>query len=130
MKIIFYLLTFSVLLFSKSEILKYQTSLPHPSIKIDKKQELFYVQVGAFKNKKYALVVQKILEGISYSTQIRRRPIGIIYYYKLLIGPYQSREEAKRVKTMLPKEYKDAFILWGISSDSGLKLAPNIRYKH
>jgi cell division protein FtsN len=72
MKIIFYILTFSIVLFSKSEIPKYQTFLPHPSINLNENQELFYVQVGAFKNKKYALVVQKNLEKISYSTQITK----------------------------------------------------------
>jgi len=112
MKIIFYLLTFSVVLFSKSEIPKYLNSLPHPNINLNKKQELFYVQVGAFKNKKYALVVQKNLEKISYSTQIIKRQVDTTYYYKLLIGSYQSREEAEQVKNLLPKEYKDAFILW------------------
>jgi cell division protein FtsN len=114
MKIIIYILAFSVVLFSKSTTPKYQTSLPHTSINLNKIQELFYVQVGAFKNKKYALVVQKNLEKISYPTQITKRQVGTTYYYKLLIGSYQSREEAEEVKKMLPKEYKGAFILWDI----------------
>lgn len=114
MKIIFYLLTFSVLLFSRSEIPKYLNSLPHPNVNLTKRQELFYVQVGAFKNKRYALVVQRKLERMSYSTKITKRQIGISYYYKLLIGSYQSREEAEQVKKMLPKEYKGAFILWDV----------------
>ncbi|SFV67865.1 hypothetical protein MNB_SV-13-1080 [hydrothermal vent metagenome] len=112
MKIIIYLLLFSIMLFSKSEIPKYLNSLPHTNINLNKKQELFYIQVGAFKNKKYALVVQKNLEKLSYSTQITKRQVGISYYYKLLIGSYQSREEAELVKKTLPKKYEGAFILW------------------
>jgi len=113
MKIIFYILTFSVILFSKSEIPKY---LPNPNINLNKKQELFYIQVGAFKNKEYALVVQKNLKKISYSTKIIKRQIDATYYYKLLIGSYQSREEAEEVKRMLPKKYRGAFILWDIDN--------------
>ncbi len=117
MKIIIYLLAFTVLLFSKSEIPKYQSSLAYPSIPIentDKTKEHFYVQVGAFKNKKYALLIQKNLEKISYPTQITKRQVDTTYYYKLLIGSYQSREKAEQVKKRLPKEYKGAFILWDI----------------
>jgi hypothetical protein len=40
--------------------------------------------------------------------------VGTTYYYKLLIGSYQRREEAELVKKMLPKEYKGAFILWDV----------------
>ena len=116
MKIIIYILAFTVLLFSNSEIPKYLTSLPHPSVNLNKIQELFYVQVGAFKNKKYALVVQEKLKRISYPTQITKRQVGTSYYYKLLLGSYQSREEAEQVKKMLPKEYKGAFILWDIDN--------------
>ncbi len=114
MKIIFYLLTLSVVLFSRSEIPNYLNSLPHPNINLSKKQKLFYVQVGAFKNKRYALVVQRKLERISYRTRIRERRIDAVYYYKLLIGAYKSRKEAESVKRMLPKEYKGAFILWDV----------------
>jgi cell division protein FtsN len=102
MKIIIFILAFTLLLFSKSETPKYQH---------------FYVQIGAFQNKYYAIVIQKKLKRLAYPTQITKRQIGIQYYYKLLIGSYQSREEAEQVKEMLPKEYnKDAFILWDIDT--------------
>ena len=110
MKIIIFILAFTLLLFSKSETPQYQ------SININKTQEHFYVQVGAFKNKRYALVVQKNLERSSYPTQITKRRVDTTYYYKLLIGSYKSRKEAEQVKEMLPKEYKGAFILWDIDN--------------
>jgi len=110
MKIIIFILAFTLLLFSKSETPKYQ------SININKTQERFYVQVGAFKNKRYALVVQKSLERSSYPTQITQRQVDTTYYYKLLIGSYKSREEAEKIKKKLPHEYKDAFILWDIET--------------
>ncbi|SFV64099.1 hypothetical protein MNB_SV-13-2083 [hydrothermal vent metagenome] len=111
MKIIIYIIVFSAILFSKGISREYKSYSAYQNINLNKKQERFYIQIGAFKNKKYALLVAKKLRRI-YPTKIIKKQVGRIYYYKLLIGSYQSRKEAELVKKTLPRKYEDTFILW------------------
>ena len=71
----------------------------------------FYVQIGAFTNKKYAENIQKQLQSLHYKTSIQKRKVGINTYLKLLIGSFDSYQEAQSVKRKLLKKYPGAFIL-------------------
>jgi len=73
--------------------------------------KLFYVQVGAFKNRRYALVVQKNLKKMNYPLKIEERRVEMESYFKLLIGPFKSKKEAYSTKNSLPIKYRDSFIL-------------------
>ncbi len=112
MKIILYLLLLNVLLFSQSRIYNYPTYISYKSTNITQKK--FYVQIGAFKDKRYAIKIERTLKRVSYPTHIIKRLIDTTYYYKLLVGAYQSRQEAQLVKNELNKYYEGAFILWDI----------------
>jgi len=119
MKIIIYLVAFTLLLLSESRFQNYPTHIEYKKAcknnsnlkKIPKK---FYVQVGAFNNKRYASLVKKSLERGSFRTFLIKRVVERRVYYKLLIGVYTKRKEAEKAKEMLPSSYKDAFILWDI----------------
>jgi len=107
---IFFILTLSVY------SLVAQNNLPvteriNNLFKMQKNYNLFYVQVGAFKNRRYAVIVKRAFEKKHYPLLVKKRKIGLDNYFKLLIGPFRSREEAYSIKSSLPKKYRDAFIL-------------------
>jgi cell division septation protein DedD len=79
--------------------------------KMQRASQLFYVQIGAFKNRRYAHVIKRSFEKKNYPMIVKKRRIGIDNYYKLLIGPLRSRQEAYSIKRLLPKAYRDAFVL-------------------
>ena len=75
----------------------------------DKKR--YYIQLGAFKNRGYAESVQNRLKRLPYPPRLRQRRVGRELYYKLLIGPFNSRTKADLVRHNLPHQQSDAFIL-------------------
>lgn len=112
MKNITYIFLLStMLLFSQNRAYIY-TNYKNIDSSLKKNQNRFYIQIGAFTNKRYALVVEKSLKRLSYHTVIIRKRVEITNYYKVLIGTYSNREEATRVKSRLPKNYSEAFIVW------------------
>ena len=74
-------------------------------------QNSFYVQIGAFKNREYAQNIQNKLRRLKYKTSIKKRKVGVNTYLKLLIGSFNSYQQAQAVKVKLPKEFRGAFIL-------------------
>jgi len=81
------------------------------NIKINKDPKLFYIQVGAFKNQQYALVILDYLNEMKYPSRIEEKQIGMDSYFKLIVGPYRTKLEAYVTKNSLPIEYTDSFIL-------------------
>ncbi len=113
-KIIISLLTFTLFLLLYGRVSRYPNYPDRITINPSLSQKRFYIQIGAFKNRRYVLIVAKKLKKLSYKVVIIRRVVGTRYYYKLLIGSYRSRREAEFVKNRVPREYKDAFILSNI----------------
>jgi len=79
--------------------------------KMQRNSSLFYVQIGAFRNKRYATVIYKKLRKMNYPLKIEQRKVGIDNYFKLLVGPFKTKREAYSMRDKLPKKYRDAFIL-------------------
>ena len=130
-KIIFFVLSISLILIAtsffyfrtdiesiKPEItlnnvtIDFPTSLMENSILIEsnKNQELeceYFVQVGAYGNKKYALEAEKILESeiqnitinIVYSTLQPGKPLNSV-----ISGPYENRSAANNAKEKITKK--------------------------
>jgi len=75
------------------------------------KKKRYYIQLGAFKNRDYAEEVQSRLKKLPYPPRLRQRKVGRDLYYKLLMGPFNSRTKADFVRQSLAPKYSDAFIL-------------------
>jgi len=80
-------------------------------LKMQYNNYLFYVQVGAFKNRDHAIFIQKKLLKMNYPLRLEQRRVDMENYFKLLIGPFESKKEAYSVRNSLPRNYRDAFIL-------------------
>jgi len=105
---------FIIILFSSSIVA--QNNLPamdriNNLLKMQRASHLFYVQIGAFKNKRYATIIYKKLRKMHYPLKIEKRKIGLDKYFKLLIGPFRTKKEAYSMRDSLPKKYRDSFIL-------------------
>jgi len=81
-----------------------------PRASLDEKRR-YYIQMGAFKNRDYAQEVQGRLKKLPYPPRLRQRKVGKELYYKLLIGPFNSRTKADYVRHNLPQKHSDSFIL-------------------
>jgi cell division septation protein DedD len=88
----------------------YTTKRINNLLKMQTNHHLFYVQVGAFKNRKYALIIKNDLEKMNYSLKLKQRSVEMKSYFKLLIGPFESRGKARAIKNSLPLKYKSAFV--------------------
>lgn len=104
---------------SNWKIIKNQKSMifvhskTHQVIKVlnsQKSKEIFYLQIGAFKNSRYVKMVQDSLSSFPYFPYLKNRKVNKGEYMKLVIGPFTSLDKAKFVKRLLPRKYKDSFI--------------------
>lgn len=81
----------------------------------ERSKEIFYIQIGAFKNKKYAKMVEDDLSSFPYYVHFKNFKVKKGEYRKLVIGAFTSLDKAEVVKRLLPKRYKDSFIVKEIS---------------
>jgi len=108
MKILFILLTLTHSIFAQNILSKPQET---NNFEIKKDYKLFYIQVGTFRNMKYATIVFDHLEEMNYPLRLKEKQIGLYNYFKLFIGPYRTKEEAYLIKDSLPSQYTDSFVL-------------------
>jgi len=109
MKIFFILIVSTYALFSQNN--SSATKRVNKLLKAQKNPTLFYIQVGAFRNKSYAHTVYKILRKKAFPVKIEKKKIDMKDYFKLHIGPYKTKQKAYSIKNSLPLKYQDAFIL-------------------
>ena len=108
MKIFFILLTLTYTIFAQ-DILSAPQKINNFETKKDYKR--FYIQVGAFTNQEYAIIILSQLENMNYPVKIAEKQIGLNNYFKLFIGPYKTKDEAYFIKNSLPSGYVDSFVV-------------------
>lgn len=89
-------------------------SKTHQAIRIpktSKKHDNFYIQIGAYKNKKYAHAIERGLESMPYPTRITEATVRGNRYYRLRIGAFTSLSKAQFVLRKMPWRHRDAFIV-------------------
>ena len=108
MKLFFILFILTYDVYAQNNLATYKKT---DDLKTNKEYKVFYIQVGAFKNKKYAIRVLNYLERLNYPLRIEEKQIGMNNYFRLLIGPYRTKEKAYLTKESLPNKYTDSFVV-------------------
>lgn len=80
------------------------------------KEGRYYIQIGSYSQKPQDNYL-KTLEALGYKYKILKRND----FYKLLIGPFNSKEDAKKILPEIKKGFNpSAFLVDGLSLESGV----------
>ena len=89
-------------------------------------ETLYCVQVGAFKNKKYADNLANKLKADGYDTYMVRGDDGL---HRVQTGAFKNRQNAVNLANKLKKAGYDVYITIKTSSPNGIKVGDKVRVK-
>jgi len=67
----------------------------------------YFIQINSTKYKEKLLKIEKEVQGFGYNYIVKERFKNDILYYRVLVGPYETKELAKAALPLLKKEFRN-----------------------